>query len=276
MGGLNALMAEPHRDHREIADRRGYAVAGRTPMTATNRSTLRERVKEYLEHRRSLGFGLKTNEVVLRDFVRFAKDAGHRGPLSTEFILRWATHRGEHSSRYQAERLSIVRGFARYLAARDGKSEVPDQRLLGGRFRRGQPHIYSDEQLHQLLEAASTFPSADLPRQRDCDASPRRPNRFDAAEHRDCSPRRAAKTLQDSDTSSLRHSATSTRSSEDIMTTSQFATFVQRVRELGLERSQCMTSAHHSNGSGRDWEALQREVAADASLRGVVAARDER
>lgn len=130
-------------------------------MTATSRSTLRERVKEYLEHRRSLGFGLETNEVVLRDFVRFAKGTGHRGPLSTEFMLRWATDRVEHSSRYQAERLSIVRGFARYLAARDGKSEVPDQRLLGGRFRRGQPHIYSDEQLRQLLEAALAFPSAD-------------------------------------------------------------------------------------------------------------------
>jgi integrase len=129
-------------------------------MMATS-ITLGERVKEYLEHRRSLGFGLKTNGVVLREFVTFAKGAGHRGPLTTEFILRWATCSVEHSSRYQAERLSIVRGFARYLAARDGKSEVPDQRLLGCRFRRGQPHIYSDDQLRQLLEAAATFPSAD-------------------------------------------------------------------------------------------------------------------
>jgi len=130
-------------------------------MTATSRSTLGERVMEYLQHRRSLGFGLEANEVVLRDFVGFAKDSGHRGPLTTEFMLRWATDHVEHSSRYQAERLSIVRGFARYLAARDGKSEVPDQRLLGARFRRGQPHIYSDEQLRQLLEAAAAFPSAD-------------------------------------------------------------------------------------------------------------------
>lgn len=127
-------------------------------MTA---STLGGHVKEYLEHRRSLGFGLVTTEVVLRDFVKFAKAASHRGPLTTEFMLRWATNRVEHSSRYQGERLSIVRGFARYLAARDGKSEVPEQRLLGIRFRRGQPHIYSDEQLRHLLETAAAFPSAD-------------------------------------------------------------------------------------------------------------------
>lgn len=130
-------------------------------MIAKSRSTLDDRVKEYLEHRRSLGFGLKSNEGVLRSFVGFAKDSRHRGPLTAEFMLRWATSCVEHSSRYQAERLSIVRGFARYLGARDGKSEVPDQRLLGGRFRRGQPHIYSDEQLCQLLKAAVAFPSAD-------------------------------------------------------------------------------------------------------------------
>jgi hypothetical protein len=41
-------------------------------MTARNGRTLGAEVKEYLKHRRSLGFGLVLNEVVLRDFVRFA------------------------------------------------------------------------------------------------------------------------------------------------------------------------------------------------------------
>jgi integrase len=130
-------------------------------MTARACSTLGGEVKEYLKHRRSLGFGLVLNEVVLRDFVRFATAAGHRGPLTTEFMLRWATGNTKHSSSYQAERLSVVRGFARYLAARDGKSEVPEQRLLGDRFRRGQPHVYSEQQLRQLIESAAAFPSAD-------------------------------------------------------------------------------------------------------------------
>jgi integrase len=129
--------------------------------TARSHRTLGQRVKQYLDHRRSLGFGLVANEVVLRDFVRFAAAAGHRGPLTAELMLRWATSNAEHSSRYQAERLSIVRGLARYVAARDGKSEVPEQRLLGGRFRRGQPHIYSEAQLRQLVESAAAFPSAD-------------------------------------------------------------------------------------------------------------------
>ncbi len=130
-------------------------------MTARNGRTLGAEVKEYLMHRRSLGFGLVLNEVVLRDFVRFAAAAGHRGPLITDFMLRWATSNAQHSSSYQAERLSVVRGFARHLAARDGESEVPDQRLLASRFRRGRPHVYSEQQLHQLIESAAAFPSAD-------------------------------------------------------------------------------------------------------------------
>lgn len=66
-------------------------------MTARSRSALGGEVKAYLEHRRSLGFGLVLNEVVLRDFVRFAHADDHRGPLTTEFMLRWATRNPEHS-----------------------------------------------------------------------------------------------------------------------------------------------------------------------------------
>lgn len=115
---------------------------------------LSARVKDYLEYRRSLGFKLEMGELVLGDFAKYVRRIRHRGPLTSSLMLRWATVRPEHSTRYQAERLSLVRGFARYLAARDGESEVPEQRLLGPRFRRGQPHIYSDEELVQLATGA--------------------------------------------------------------------------------------------------------------------------
>jgi integrase len=70
-------------------------------------------------------------------------------------MLRWATQSAQHSPRYRAERLSIVRGFARYVAARDGQSEVPDTRLLGSGHRRQQPHIYTDKQLRELIGATA-------------------------------------------------------------------------------------------------------------------------
>jgi integrase len=110
--------------------------------------------KSYLDHRRSLGFAMRISGSVLMEFARFADHRGHGGPLTTELILHWASGNRAHSRRHQASRLSIVRGFARYMAARDGQSHVPEQRLLGSEHRRQQPHIYTDRQLRQLLRAA--------------------------------------------------------------------------------------------------------------------------
>jgi integrase len=119
------------------------------------RITMVARARDYLRLRRSLGFELEATEFVLLEFARFADRTEHHGPLTTELMLQWASRRGDHSPKYRAQRLSAVRSFARYLAAQDGQSEVPDQRLLGGVCRRQQPHIYSDSQLRQLLNGAA-------------------------------------------------------------------------------------------------------------------------
>lgn len=116
------------------------------------------KAREYLAHRRSLGFGLESAEYVLLDFARFADRRRHRGPLTTPVMLEWATEDARHSDRYRAERLSVVRGFARHRAALDGRSQVPDMRLLANAHRRGQPHIFTDKQLSDLTEAAAKLP----------------------------------------------------------------------------------------------------------------------
>ena len=113
------------------------------------------RARKYLIYRRSLGFELETSGIVLLEFARFADGIGHEGPLTTELMLRWVTQSEEHSTRYRAARLSIVRGFARHLAVQDGRGDVPDMRLLASGFRRQQPHIYTERQLGELIAAAA-------------------------------------------------------------------------------------------------------------------------
>lgn len=110
----------------------------------------------YLAYRRSLGFELNTSGFVLFDFVRFANRKGYRPPLKSEWMLEWATFSKKHSTDYHTQRLSIIRGFARYLFVRDGHTEIPDRGLLPGR-RRQQPHIYTERQLCQLLRAAAAL-----------------------------------------------------------------------------------------------------------------------
>lgn len=117
--------------------------------------TMVSRAKDYLEHRRALGFALKRSGELLMQFAGFADQSGHRGPLTTDLALRWASLPEKASPRYRAGRLSIVRSFARYLAAQDGRSEVPDRRLMGMNYYRLQPHIYSDRQLRELVLAAA-------------------------------------------------------------------------------------------------------------------------
>ena len=120
--------------------------------------TMIDRVKEYLAHRRALGFALDTSGNLLIQFARFADRSKHRGPLTADLALRWASLPKTASPRYRAERLSIVRGFARYLAGQDGQSQVPGRRLLGRNHDRLQPHIYSEQQLRDLVLAAAKLP----------------------------------------------------------------------------------------------------------------------
>jgi integrase len=107
----------------------------------------------YLKHRRALGFELRTSGKLLVQFAKYADRTGRRGPLTTDLILKWV-HLPESAARsYKANRLSIVRGFARYLAARDGQTEVPDWRLMPKVFYR-RPYLFTERQLEQLLAAA--------------------------------------------------------------------------------------------------------------------------
>jgi len=121
----------------------------------SKRPTMINRAKDYLEHRRALGFALDISGKLLMQFARFADRSGHRGPLTADIALRWASLPKTASPRYRAERLSIVRVFARHLAAQDGRSEVPSHGLMGKNHYRLQPHIYSDRQLAELVCAAA-------------------------------------------------------------------------------------------------------------------------
>jgi integrase len=118
-----------------------------------NRMLLR-RVHAYLNYRRALGYDLRFADQILLGLAKFVAQSGWRGPLTTDLILRWVNLPKAISASTKARRLSVARGFARYLATRDCRTEVPDQRLIPRAFR-SRPHIFREGHLAQLLEAAS-------------------------------------------------------------------------------------------------------------------------
>lgn len=111
-------------------------------------------LNDYLALRRGLGFKLKTHEHTLRTFVAFLQ-ARSAEFVTASLALEWAQQPQHTSQAHRAKRLGMVRDFARYLSARDPRTEVPARDLLPGRTRRAQPYIYSEAQILQIVREAA-------------------------------------------------------------------------------------------------------------------------
>lgn len=114
---------------------------------------LRTALDDYLTIRRSLGFKMVRNGRLLPHFVAFVELAGS-DTITTELALAWAKQPSEGHPRWWAERMSLVRGFAKHLQALDPRTEVPPRDLLPGCKRRATPYLYSDTDIIGLMEAA--------------------------------------------------------------------------------------------------------------------------
>lgn len=117
-------------------------------------------LNEYLALRRGLGFNLRDHESALRKFVIFMQ--AQAAPfVTTQLALQWAQQPQQASQAHRARRYGMVRDFARYLSARDPRTEIPPQGLLPGKPRRAQPYIYHDAQILRLVQAAAVLEPRD-------------------------------------------------------------------------------------------------------------------
>ncbi|MEV0283459.1 tyrosine-type recombinase/integrase [Kribbella sp. NPDC050820] len=112
-------------------------------------------VADYIELRRGLGYRSPTQERMLRSFARYLDQRGHDGPIPLEASLDWACATRSADPCNPARRLTTVRGFLRHLTARDGATQVPPPGLLGPTGHRSPPHIYSDDEIADLIQAAA-------------------------------------------------------------------------------------------------------------------------
>jgi integrase/recombinase XerD len=119
-------------------------------------TTFAEHVDDYLGLRRALGFKLEEHARLLPRF------AAHLDATGAEFVtvdlaVAWAVEPVvPDRSVVPAMRLLVVRGFARYLAGIDPRTEVPPTGLIRLRRQRRPPFIYTDEQVLALMERART------------------------------------------------------------------------------------------------------------------------
>lgn len=117
-------------------------------------SGLEQMVADYLLLRRSLGYKLDHAEYILTRFVDYVQTVDSSQAVTVANAVAFATAPPGASRRWQALRLSAIRGFARWAQTIDSTIEVPPMRLLPARPTRTAPYIYSDAEIGALLGAA--------------------------------------------------------------------------------------------------------------------------
>lgn len=120
-------------------------------------NTLRHAVQEYLDLRRNLGFKLQKTGRGLFDFVTYMEQH-HATRITQALALAWAQQPKKVQPSHWAQRLSFVRGFARYRSASDARTQVPLPGLLPFQPKRARPYLYSDDEIKSLLRATLKLP----------------------------------------------------------------------------------------------------------------------
>ncbi len=113
-------------------------------------------VERYLRERRRLGFELRSAGLTLRDFARYVQERAHRGPLTREVMAGWArcdSHESVDPCTW-ARRLKKLRPFTRWLQQFEPRTEVPEEAIFGPLPKRQAPHIFSEQEVLDLLAAA--------------------------------------------------------------------------------------------------------------------------
>jgi site-specific recombinase XerD len=115
-------------------------------------------VESYLAVRRAAGFTLSNTEYLLRSFAGFALEL-KQPHVRTATAIAWASQAksvAQRHTRYQA----ICR-FAQYLRVEDHRHESPPANHFAYRLTRRVPHIYSRDEIADLVLAATKLSSSD-------------------------------------------------------------------------------------------------------------------
>lgn len=110
-------------------------------------------VEDYLRLRRALGHKLERAGHVLPSLVDYVEAAGS-ATLTTELAISWARLPAHARPNYWAARLSIARGFARYLQTIEPATEVPPAAVFPARRHRPAPYLWSARDIDGLLDGA--------------------------------------------------------------------------------------------------------------------------
>ncbi len=123
--------------------------------------TMQTHAENYLSERRRLGFALRSSGYSVNSFARYVDTLNLQGPLTVGVMADWARRDKGNSDKPEtwARRLKNLRSFTRYLQQFEPHTEVPDDTTFGRIGQRLAPHIYSEQEIIDLLIAARRLSS---------------------------------------------------------------------------------------------------------------------
>jgi len=120
--------------------------------------TLVDELDRYLSVRRSLGYDLSTSARILGNFLAFMDKNGDERITSSVF-LEWQRDFGHAGRDTWAARYSAVRLFSQWLSGLGQHHEALPPGLIPNRARRVRPHIYSADEIANIVMVAADLPS---------------------------------------------------------------------------------------------------------------------
>lgn len=121
-------------------------------------SALAPRIESFLELKRAMGRRYEAAEEQLHRFDRYV--AGLDRPpeaVTRELVHGWLTERPDLGPRTQLGRASVLRQLCIYLARTDPHTYVPDRALLPVTLPILRPHIFSEDEVRALVQAARSW-----------------------------------------------------------------------------------------------------------------------
>jgi integrase/recombinase XerD len=117
-------------------------------------SVLAQQVEDYLRLRRAFGYELVEAARLLPRFVAYLEASGVEF-VTIDAAIRWALEpNAPPGSVVSPMRMLVVRGFARYMAGIDPRTEIPPAGVIPFRQRWRPPFLYSEADIVALMAAA--------------------------------------------------------------------------------------------------------------------------
>lgn len=120
---------------------------------------LRKKIKEYMEFRKSLGFSMRNTAYVYAEFDNYlAKQYSAVKVISREMMIKYLSTTTHLHSTSRGYRVTLLRGFCRYLYQKDPRNYIPEPKLLPYGKRRLKPYVFTDIEINEILKMLRKLP----------------------------------------------------------------------------------------------------------------------